>query len=142
MVIGQDVGIAPVPVPAQGDTNYSTYGGRLLSIMKTTPDRQNRAWDFVKFLMQNDNTLQFDKELGYLPVNIGLETDPYFQDPARKPFVDQLKNAMLPAQYAAADKVDTAVLGEYQKTVVTKSVDPTQAVKEAADAARAALKQQ
>ena len=50
MVIGQDVGIAPVPVPAQGNNSYSTYGGRLLSIMKTTPDRQNRAWDFVKFL--------------------------------------------------------------------------------------------
>ena len=115
-----------MPVPAQGDTHYSTYGGRLLSIMKTTPDRQNRAWDFVQFLMQDDNTLQFDKELGYLPVNKRLENDPYFQDltaALRRPAQESVLLA-----YAAADKVDTAVLGNYQKTVVARSESPQQAV--------------
>ena len=97
------------------------------------PSASKLAWDFVKFLLQNDNTLQFDKELGYLPVNKSLESDPYFQDPARKPFVDELKNAVLPAQFAAADKVDNAVLGEYQKTVVAKSVDPAKAVTDSGD---------
>jgi multiple sugar transport system substrate-binding protein len=31
MQIGQDVGIAPVPVPNEGDTSFTTYGGRALS---------------------------------------------------------------------------------------------------------------
>jgi multiple sugar transport system substrate-binding protein len=44
MVIGEDVGVAPVPVPNEGDPSFTTYGGRALIIMKTTPERQARAW--------------------------------------------------------------------------------------------------
>src|SRR5512146_3260719 len=104
MVVGQDVGVAPVPVMNAGDTPYTTYGGRAYMIMKTTPERQQNAWSFVQFLMQ----------LGYLPILGSLKSDAYFQDPARKPFVDILKNAVMPEQYEAADKVANAILGVYQ----------------------------
>jgi multiple sugar transport system substrate-binding protein len=142
MVIGQDVAVASVPVPQAGQTSYSTYGGRLFAIMKTTPQREQQAWNFVQFLEQNDNMLQFDKELGYLPVSKALANDPYFQDPARKPFVDELQHAVLPEQFATADKVANAVLGVYQKTVVQGSEQPAQAVQDAATQAQKALNSQ
>ncbi len=142
MVIGQDVAVAPVPVPQAGQTSYSTYGGRLFAIMKTTPQREQQAWNFVQFLEQNDNMLQFDKELGYLPVSKSLMNDPYFQDPSRKPFVDELQHAVLPEQFSTADKVANAVLGVYQKAVVEGSEQPAQAVQDAATQARNALKSQ
>lgn len=142
MVIGQDIGVAPVPVPEAGQTSYSTYGGRLFAIMKTTPQREQLAWDYVQFLSQNDNMLQFDKELGYLPVSKTLAGDPYFQDPARKPFVDELQHAVLPEQFAAADKAANALLGVYQKVVVQGSEQPDQGVQDAATQARNALKAQ
>jgi multiple sugar transport system substrate-binding protein len=140
MKIGDDVGIAPVPVPKAGDTSYSTYGGRSLSIMKTTPDRQNRAWDFIKFLMTPENNLQFIKELGYLPTLTSLKSDPYFADPARKPFIDQLKNAIFPQMFSSAEDVANAVQGVYQQVVVQGSVPPEQGVTMAAEKGRAALK--
>lgn len=140
MVIGDDVGIAPVPVQKAGDTSYSTYGGRALMIMKTTPDRQNRAWEFVKFLMQNENNLQFIKELGYLPTLTSLKNDSYFTDPVRKPFIDQLKNAIFPQSFSSAEDVANSILGVYQQVVVQGSLPVEQGVTMAADKSRQVIK--
>jgi multiple sugar transport system substrate-binding protein len=140
MVVGQDVGVAPVPVMNEGDTAYTTYGGRAYMIMKTTPERQQDAWNFIKFLMQDENNLQFLKELGYLPILDSLKSDPYFQEPARKPFVDILQHAVMPEQYEAADEVANAILGVYQEAVVQGSLSPQDAVTQAAQKAREALK--
>jgi len=140
MVVGQDVGVAPVPVMNEGDTPYTTYGGRAYMIMKTTPERQQNAWNFIKFLMQDENNLQFLKELGYLPILDSLKSDPYFQEPARKPFVDILQHAVMPEQYEAADKVANEILGVYQEAVVQGSLSPEEAVTQAAQKAREALK--
>jgi multiple sugar transport system substrate-binding protein len=140
MVVGQDVGVAPVPVQNQGDKAYTTYGGRDFMVMKTTPERQQDAWNFIKFLMQEENNLQFIKELGYLPVVQSLKSDAYFQEPARKPFVDILANAVMPEQYESADKVANAILGVYQDAAVNRSVTPQDAVTQSAQKARDALK--
>jgi len=118
MVIGQDVGVAPVPVMKQGDTSFTTYGGRAYMILKTTPERQNLTWDFIQFLMQDANNLVFLKELGYLPVVTSLKDDAYFKDPARQPFVQALAHAVLPQQFDAADKVAVQVQAVYQNAVV------------------------
>jgi multiple sugar transport system substrate-binding protein len=139
MVIGEDVGIAPVPVPNAGDTPYTTYGGRAFMVLQTTPDRQNAAWEFVRFLMEEENNLVFLQELGYLPILTSLRDDPYFQEPARQPFVDILETAVLPQQFAAAEDVANQILGVYQKTAVEESLSPEQAVQEAATQARSVL---
>jgi len=136
MVIGEDVGIAPVPVPKEGDTSYTTYGGRALMILQTTPERQNLAWDFVKFLMEDENNLTFIQELGYLPVVTSLKEDAYFQDPARQPFVEALENAVLPEQTGTAEDVANEILGVYQLVAVEKSITPEEAVQEAATRAQ------
>jgi multiple sugar transport system substrate-binding protein len=139
MVIGEDVGVAPVPVPNEGDTPYTTYGGRALMILKTSPDRQNLAWDFIKFLMEDENNLTFITELGYLPVITSLKADPYFQDPARQPFVAALENAILPEQTGTAEDVANEILGVYQLVAVERSISPEEAVQEAATRAQAKL---
>jgi multiple sugar transport system substrate-binding protein len=140
MAIGVDVGIAPVPVPEAGQTSYTTLGGRPLMLMKTTPERQATAWEFMKFMMEDANNLQFIKELGYLPAITTLQSDPYFAEPARKPFVDMLKTAIYPQALANFDAAATAVLGVYQETVVQGKHTPQEAATLAAEKARAALK--
>jgi multiple sugar transport system substrate-binding protein len=140
MVIGEDVGIASVPVPAAGDPSFTTLGGRALMILRTAPDREARAWDFIKFLMEDENNLQFISELGYLPFVTALESDAYFQDPGRQPFIELMKNGRVPEQFAAAEKVAAAIQGVYQKVVVEGSVPIEEAVAQAAAAARDALK--
>jgi multiple sugar transport system substrate-binding protein len=140
MEIGKDVGVAPVPVPNAGDTSFTTLGGRPLMIMKTTPERQALAWEFVKFLMEEQNNLQFIKELGYLPAITSLQSDPYFSEPTRKPFVDMLANAVYPQALANFDTAANAVLSTYQATVVEGKNAPPEAVTLAAEKARTELK--
>jgi multiple sugar transport system substrate-binding protein len=142
MVIGEDVGVAPVPVPKAGDASYTTLGGRPLMIMKTTPEREALAWEFVTFLMQDENNLQFIKELGYLPAITALQADPYFAEPARQPFVAMLENAIYPQPLANFDAAASAVLGVYQEAVVENALSAEQAAQQAAEQARAALQQQ
>jgi multiple sugar transport system substrate-binding protein len=139
MVIGEDVDVAPVPVPNEGDTSYTTLGGRPLMLMKTTPERQEQAWQFMKFLMEEENNLVFLKELGYLPSLNSLKDDPYFAEPERKPFVDQLENAVYPQSLANFDNIANEVLGVYQETVVDGEHTPEEAVELAAQRAREAL---
>ncbi len=140
MVIGDDVGVAPVPTPKAGDTSFTTLGGRGLMILKTTPEREARAWDLIKFLMDDKNNYQFITELGYLPYLTALQDDPYFKDPARQPFVQLMAHGRVPEQFAAAEKVAAALQGVYQQVVVEGSASLQDAVKVAADKARAALK--
>lgn len=141
MVIGEDVGVAPVPVPNEGETSFTTYGGRALIIMQTTPERQARAWDFLQFLMEEENNRQFITELGYLPTLLTLREDPYFQEPARQVFIEVLENGVLPQQFSTAETVANEVQAVYQQTVVEGELTPEEAVEQAAEQARAALQQ-
>lgn len=142
MVIGEDVGVAPVPVPEEGDTAFTTFGGRAAVILKTTPEREARAWHFLNFLMEDANNLKFITELGYLPVVTALNEDPYFQEPARQPFVELLANGVVPEQFATADRVAAALQGIYQGVVVDGSISLADGVAAAAEAARAAIETQ
>lgn len=142
MVIGEDVGVAPVPVPEAGDTAYSTYGGRALVILRTTPEREALTWQFIQFLMEDENNLTFIRELGYLPVLTSLKDDPYFQDPARAPFVAALETAVLPEMTGSAETVANAVETVYQEVAVAGSLSPEEGVQAAVERANAALEEQ
>lgn len=142
MVVGEDVGVAPVPVPNAGDTSYTTYGGRGLMILRTNPEREQLTWDFIQFLMADENNLLFLQQLGYLPTLTSLKADPYFQEPVRLPFVQMLENAVLPQQFDAADQVANQLLGVYQQTAVEEQLTPEEAVAAAAQQAREALSAQ
>jgi multiple sugar transport system substrate-binding protein len=139
MVIGEDVGVAPVPVPEEGDTSYTTLGGRPYMILKTTPEREALAWEFIKFLMTDENSLAFNKELGYLPVKLSLKDDPYFATSERKPFIDILPNAVFPQAFANFDTAANELLKVYSLTVVEGKLSPEEAATTAAENARKAL---
>lgn len=141
MVIGEDIGIAPIPVPNAGDTSYTTYGGRGLMILQTEPAREQIAWQFILFLMEDENNMTFLTELGYLPTITSLKDDEYFQDPARLPFVAVLENGVLPEQIGSAETAANAVQTVYQQVAIEGTLDAEAAVEEAATRAREALQE-
>lgn len=141
MVMGEDIAIAPIPVAEASDTSYTALSGRPLMMMQTTPERQELAWKFVQFLMEDQNNLRFIKELGYLPALNSLKGDPYFTEPDRKPFVDLLEHAVFPQALANMETVANPVLATYQEAVVDGKLDPQAAVDQAAERAREALAQ-
>jgi multiple sugar transport system substrate-binding protein len=141
MVIGEDVGVAPVPVQNAGDQAFTTYGGRAAVIMETDPARQARAWDFLLWFLQPENNMTFLTELGYLPTLTELYDEEYFQDPARQPFTEMLANGVLPQQFSAAETVANEVQAVYQRAVVDPELAPNEAVAAAAEEARRALEE-
>lgn len=64
MVIGKDVGVAPIPTMNKDGIHWSTLDGRALLIFKTDENEEMISWEFVKFLMRDDENLAACKALG------------------------------------------------------------------------------
>jgi multiple sugar transport system substrate-binding protein len=142
MVIGKDVGVAPIPVPKAGMKSWSTLDGRSIEIFRTTPTRQEASWALAQYLMSYSINLRACEVLHQLPVLLSEEHNSFFQRPDTKPFVEQAQHAIINEPYAAADAVEQAVLKAYMQAVVKQQITPQQAVKQAASDARAAMNQQ
>jgi len=139
MVIGKDVGVAPIPTMEKGGKHWSTLDGRSLMIFKSNPQKERIAWEFIRFMMQDEINLASLKALEQLPTLKSLENDPMFQKPDTKPFVDQLKQAVPNEAVAEVDEVSNILLKNYVKSVIKDELTTEQAVKEAAKEARAHL---
>jgi len=140
MEIGKDVGVAPIPVPKEGDTHWSTLDGRSLMIFKSNPEQEKLAWELVKYLMRDDKNLEALKALGQLPTLKALESDPFFQLPENKPFVDQLQHTLINEPIPELDQVSNEIQQAILKVALEKSLTPEEAVKQAAEKARSILR--
>lgn len=89
-----DVGTALPPIPKDGQRASLSYYKELV-VFRTTPERQEAAWTFIKWLMQPERLADWCVTTGYLPVSrAALETKTY-QDylnanPAVLAWVDEL----------------------------------------------------
>lgn len=140
MVIGEDVGIAPLLVLSADKKPISTLDGRSLLIFKKDDNQVKLAWEVVKFLMEDDNNLDACNVAVQLPTLKSLQKDPLFQEPEYKIFVDQMNNSLINEPFLSAEAVANEVQKAYQKIVVDQSVSVDDGIKEAATAAREALK--
>lgn len=140
MEVGQDIGIAPIPVVAEGDTAYSTLGGIGLIIFKSDDRKQQLSWEFIKVLMEDELNMEACKLLGQLPSLISLQDNEYFEQPSEQPFVNQTKTALQPEPFAEADTIANKVLGAIQAIVVDGSADMDATLAQLATDARAEIK--
>ncbi|MEQ4925010.1 extracellular solute-binding protein [Proteus hauseri] len=139
MVIGDDVGIAPIPVMKKGDTHYSILDGRAIMIFKNTSEKENLSWDLINLLMRDDINLKANIELGQLPTLKSLKNHEYFQSDEAKPFVKQLDSALLSEPHAKVTDIADILLSNYARAVLKNELTPEQAVSESAHAARKIL---
>ncbi|MDQ0338666.1 multiple sugar transport system substrate-binding protein [Caldalkalibacillus uzonensis] len=141
MVIGEDVGVAPIPVRQKGDTHWSTLDGRSLMIFKSNPEQERLAFEFIKFMMEDDINLESLKALEQLPTLKSLQNHEYFQAEDIKPFVEQLEHAIINEPVAELDDVSNIILQYYIETVIHHNLTPEEAVERAAEEARQILHQ-
>lgn len=141
MVVGEDVGVAPIPVLNEGDTPFSTLGGNGLVIFKNDDVRkQELSWELIKVMMDEDLNLEACKRLGQLPSLTALQDNEFFKGPQELPFVEQSKNATPSEPYAEADAIAALVLQAIQSSVIDGSVSVDDAIASAATQARDMLK--
>ncbi|WP_232055304.1 hypothetical protein [Vibrio taketomensis] len=76
MVIGEDVGLAPIPTLNKGDQSYSTLDGRALMIFKSDQELEQLSWQFVQVLMDDELNHKANMTLGQLPALVSLKERP------------------------------------------------------------------
>ena len=140
MVIGEDVGIAPIPTPNKGDTHYSNLDGRALMVFKNSRHVEKRSWQLIELLMEDDFNLKADMALQNLPTLTSLQDHPYFQTPDVKPFVDQLKHAVMNESSVRVAEVSSIILNYYSKVVVMNEMTAEEAVTQAGKEAKLVLR--
>lgn len=128
MVIGKDVGTAPIPVREEGMISYSTLDGRALMIFRNKDKRKEKlAWEMIKFLMEEDINQQANIKLGQLPTLKSLKENEFYKQAENKTFIEQLENTRLNESSVYSDYAQTTILQGYTEVVVLnrKSVKET-----------------
>jgi ABC-type glycerol-3-phosphate transport system substrate-binding protein len=137
-----EIGIAPVPT-APGKPVRSLFSGTNLAIMKSTSDKQQAAWDFIKWLTETKQSAFWTVQTSYLPVRKSALNEPNLKDfIARTPRM-QVALDLIPTGAAGISVAGWADARTYLLDAVTSAVsltaDPKQALDEAAAKADQAL---
>lgn len=124
-----DFGTAPMPTPSGGQP-ATNMGGEHLVVFKTTPEKQQAAWDFVNWLTSTETQVEWDIQTGFMPVRDSVaKSDKYQQwlkstEPRLKPFVDNQRYAHARPPITKYPEVSDAFSKELEKALHgTVSVD-------------------
>ncbi|ASJ01465.1 ABC transporter substrate-binding protein [Thermococcus gorgonarius] len=125
-------GVMLMPYDKRIATNI---GGENLFIFKTTPEREQAAWEFAKFVMSPEFQVTWALKTGYLPVCKSALEDPEYkkfleENPFIKIYVENLQygKARPPVpQYPDM----SAAIGEAIEAALLQKKDPATALKEA-----------
>ncbi|HLO49319.1 MAG TPA: ABC transporter substrate-binding protein [Kamptonema sp.] len=92
---GIDYGVLPIPIlkrPA------AVAGGENLYVMKTTPQKEQAAWEFLEYVLSEEFQTAWALGTGYLPINLKSRQSPTYQkfvekNPILRVFLEQMKSA-------------------------------------------------
>jgi multiple sugar transport system substrate-binding protein len=75
----EQVDIAPIPVDEPGNQSYSTLGGWNF-LINATSDKQDQAWEFIKFMVAPEQLIFHAVEGSFLPTRENLYDEPKVLD--------------------------------------------------------------
>jgi multiple sugar transport system substrate-binding protein len=84
-----------MPIPA-GTRSATSVGGENLFMMKSSPQHQQAAWEFMEYVLSQEFQTEWALGTGYLPVNIKSRQESIYRNyvsktPATQVFLDQAK---------------------------------------------------
>lgn len=133
-----DFGTAPMPIPAGGQP-ATNMGGEHIFLFKTTPEKQQAAWEFVNWLTSTETQIEWDTQTGFMPVRDSVAKHERYRkwlqdtEPRLAPFVDNQRYARARPPITRYPEVSDAFSRELEKALHgTVSVDEALANAEAA----------
>ena len=137
-----EIGMAPVPT-APGKPVKSLFSGTNLAIMKSTPEKQQAAWDFVKWLTEPKQSAYWTVQTNYLPVRKSALNEQILKDYIARTPRFQVALDLIPTGAPGISVAGWADARTYMQDSVTSAdsltIDPKQALDEAAAKADQAL---
>jgi ABC-type glycerol-3-phosphate transport system substrate-binding protein len=137
-----EISMTPVPT-APGKPIRSLFSGTNLAIMKSTPEKQQAAWDFIKWLTETKQSAYWTVQTNYLPVRKSAVNDPSLQDYIAKTPRFKVALDMIPTGASGISVAGWADARTYLQDAVTAAdtltADPKAALDDAAKKADEAL---
>lgn len=130
---GVDFDVFAIPSDVKSAT---VVGGENLFIMKSSPERENAAWQFFEYILGQEFQTQWSLGTGYLPINMKAKTSPTYQSfikklPVLNVFLKQMEVARsrpLIAGYSRlSDNLGRAIEASLLGKPVEKSLEEAQA---------------
>jgi multiple sugar transport system substrate-binding protein len=127
---GVDVDVFPIPI----NINPATIiGGENLFIFKTTPEREQAAFQFAEYAMSADFQTELALGTGYLPVNLKSRQSPEYQkflakQPQIKVFLEQAKFGLSRPIFPGYNRISDN-LGRAIEAVLLGKNSPREALK-------------
>jgi sn-glycerol 3-phosphate transport system substrate-binding protein len=135
------VGIAPLPA---GKSFGSPTGGGNLYILKTTKEKQDAAWKFIRFLTDTNRVAQWSADSGYIPYRkSAMQAAPWKTAVSTFAGYQAAADALQYAQPELATHNNQQVLkaiGDQLQSIITGSKDVKTALEQAQKDADAILK--
>jgi ABC-type glycerol-3-phosphate transport system substrate-binding protein len=129
-----EIGMAPVPTAA-GKPMRSLFSGTNLSLMKSTPEKQQAAWDFIKWLTETKQTAYWTTQTTYLPVRKSALNEQVLKDYIAKTPRFKVALDMIPSGAQGISVAGWADARTYMLDALTAAtalaMDPKQALDDA-----------
>jgi sn-glycerol 3-phosphate transport system substrate-binding protein len=144
---GVVLGVGPLPGPLAAGGGVTVGGAAMFLVSASPAERQDGAWQFVKFLSQTDSQATWAAETGYLPIRRSCVSTATIESawasvPGQKVAYDQLADS--PADVATAGavcgampNVETAIVNAL--TAISNGTSADSAVSSAVGAANQAI---
>jgi len=133
-------GVALIP-HKEGQKSYSNIGGENLVVFKKTKVA-DAAWDFIKFLTNEENATAIADVYGNFPVQLQAAQEPkYVNDPHLSVFLKQMETSVSRPAITDWQKINDEIIGKALDQVFHSNEDPAVAMKAAQDQANAFLQQ-
>ncbi len=71
----EQIGIAPLPTEEEGGQSFSTLGGWNF-LINATSDKQDQAWEFIRFMTAPEQLIFHAVEGSFLPTRVNLYDEP------------------------------------------------------------------
>ncbi|MCM3669692.1 ABC transporter substrate-binding protein [Mesobacillus maritimus] len=132
-------------MPKHKEQKVPTGGANLVMMAGLDEEKQQAAWEFIKFMTATEQTAYASEYTGYLPSRISAqETEKiqklYQEKPQFEVAVEQLQYGNARPMVAGYPEVVKILVEEIQKMILDPAIEPKEALDAAAERANAVIK--
>jgi len=137
-----EVGVAPIPINTI--RAYPAGGSNLVMFQGHTEDEQRAGWEFIKYMVSTENSIEWANGTGYLPLRLScMESDIYKQilkkDSNLQILIDNVRYcSIIPFIPEYAETMDI-ISDEVQQCILNEEYTPEDAVENIAKRVEALL---
>ncbi|HEY0752433.1 MAG TPA: ABC transporter substrate-binding protein [Ktedonobacteraceae bacterium] len=129
---GTDFGVVPLPIPSTSAKPVSPLGGEIWTIPQTDQAHEQAAWNFLNWLLQPSQVIDYDTVQGYMPPLKAVSQQVLQSNPDLLVFTEELNTARArTAQVGAKYPSISQAIWTAEQAALSGSLSPQAALTQA-----------